>query len=62
MAISEGTNLLVGTDPAKIVAAARDVLAGKGKASRIPPLWEGQAAKRIVEILLRLMPGKKHPN
>ena len=29
--ISEGTNLRVGTDPAKIVAAARNALAGKGK-------------------------------
>jgi UDP-N-acetylglucosamine 2-epimerase (non-hydrolysing) len=56
MAISEGTNLLVGTDPAKIVAAARDVLAGKGKAGRIPPLWDGSAASRIVEVLLRAVP------
>ena len=54
--ISEGTNLLVGTDPAKIVAAARDVLAGKGKAGRIPPLWDGNAASRIVEVLLQAVP------
>jgi UDP-N-acetylglucosamine 2-epimerase (non-hydrolysing) len=60
--ISEGTNLLVGTNPVKIVAAARDVLAGKGKAGKIPPLWDGHAAGRIVEILLRLVPRKKHPN
>ena len=36
--ISEGTNLLVGTDPAKIVAAARNALAGKGKTGRVPPV------------------------
>jgi UDP-N-acetylglucosamine 2-epimerase (non-hydrolysing) len=54
--ISEGTNLLVGTDPAKIVAAARGILAGKGKLGRIPPLWDGHAAKRIVEILLKVVP------
>lgn len=54
--ISEGTNLLVGTDPAKIVAAARDTLAGKSKAGRVPPMWDGHAAKRIVEILLRVVP------
>jgi UDP-N-acetylglucosamine 2-epimerase (non-hydrolysing) len=54
--ISEGTNLLVGTDPAKIVAAARDTLAGKSKAGRVPPMWDGHAAKRIVEILLRAVP------
>jgi UDP-N-acetylglucosamine 2-epimerase (non-hydrolysing) len=53
--ISQGTNLLVGTDPAKIVAAAQNVLNGHGKSGRIPPLWDGQAAPRIVEILLRLL-------
>lgn len=54
--ISEGTNLLVGTETARIVAAARDVLAGRGKVGRIPPLWDGDTARRIVEILLRLVP------
>jgi UDP-N-acetylglucosamine 2-epimerase (non-hydrolysing) len=50
--ISEGTNQLVGTDPAKIIAAARAALAGSGKTGHIPRLWDGHAAKRIVEILL----------
>ena len=57
--ISEGTNVLVGTDPAKIVAAARDALDGKGKAGRIPPLWDGHAAERIVDILLKQVPRRK---
>jgi UDP-N-acetylglucosamine 2-epimerase (non-hydrolysing) len=52
--ISQGTNLLVGTDRAKIINAASNILAGKGKAGRIPPLWDGKAAERIVEILLRV--------
>ena len=56
MTISEGTNLRVGTDPAKIVAAARNALAGKGKAGRVPRLCDGDAAKRIVETLLKLVP------
>jgi len=51
--ISQGTNLLVGTNPAKIIAAAKTGLSGNGKAGRIPPLWDGQAAGRIVEILLK---------
>ena len=54
--ISQGTNLLVGSDPAQIIRAARDILAGNSKAGRIPPLWDGKAAERIVEILLRLVP------
>lgn len=58
---SQGTNLLVGTDPGKIVAAARDVLGGKGKPGRIPPLWDGHAAQRIVEILLKSVPRGNSP-
>jgi len=52
--ISQGTNLLVGTDPAQIINAATNILAGKSKAGRIPPLWDGKAAERIVDILLRV--------
>ncbi len=57
--ISQGTNLLVGTDPAQIISAVRDILAGNSKAGRIPPLWDGKAAERIVEILLRPVPSEK---
>jgi hypothetical protein len=32
-------------------------LAGKSKAGCVPPMWDGHAAKRIVEILLRVVPG-----
>jgi UDP-N-acetylglucosamine 2-epimerase (non-hydrolysing) len=58
--ISEGTNLLIGTDPAKIIAAAQAILAGKGKPGRIPPLWDGHAAERIVEVLLKNRPQSPH--
>ena len=51
--ISQGTNMLVGTDPAKIVAAATEILAGKGKSGRMLPLWDGHTAERIVEILMK---------
>jgi UDP-N-acetylglucosamine 2-epimerase (non-hydrolysing) len=54
--ISEGTNLLVGTDPAKIVAAAKESLASGGKSGRIPRLWDGHAAERIVEVLMKTVP------
>ena len=54
--ISEGTNILVGTDPDKIVAAAREILAGRRKVGRIPKLWDGKAAERIVEVLLASVP------
>ena len=51
--VSQGTNVLVGTNPSKIVAAAEQILRGDRKNGRIPPLWDGHAAERIVEILLR---------
>lgn len=46
-----GTNTLVGRDPGRILAAARDVLATGGKAGRIPEFWDGHAADRIVAVL-----------
>jgi UDP-N-acetylglucosamine 2-epimerase (non-hydrolysing) len=49
--VEEGTNVLAGTDPDRIVAEARKVLRGEGKQGRRPHLWDGKAAERIVEIL-----------
>jgi UDP-N-acetylglucosamine 2-epimerase (non-hydrolysing) len=51
--VDEGTNVLVGTDPARIVAEARKVLRGEGKQGRRPHLWDGKAAVRIVEVLAK---------
>jgi UDP-N-acetylglucosamine 2-epimerase (non-hydrolysing) len=58
--ISEGTNQLIGTDPAKIIAAAQSILAGNGKPGRIPPFWDGHAAERIVDVLLKNPPLGPH--
>jgi UDP-N-acetylglucosamine 2-epimerase (non-hydrolysing) len=59
--ISQGTNVLVGTNPSKIAAATEQVLRGDGMRGRTPPLWDGHAAERIVEILLRAGPcGRNH--
>ncbi|WP_374762178.1 non-hydrolyzing UDP-N-acetylglucosamine 2-epimerase [Massilia scottii] len=49
--VDEGSNVLVGTDPARIVAEARKVLRGEGKQGRRPHLWDGKAAERIVAVL-----------
>ncbi|PYU93350.1 MAG: UDP-N-acetylglucosamine 2-epimerase (non-hydrolyzing) [Acidobacteria bacterium] len=55
--IRHGTNQLVGSDPERLVAAARKALQGDCPKGRRPPLWDGQAATRIVKILLqRLRP------
>lgn len=49
--ITEGTNLLVGTDRDKIISESLNILNGGGKTGRIPKLWDGKAAERIVRIL-----------
>ena len=51
--VEEGSNVLAGTDPQKIVQEARKVLRGEGKQGRRPQLWDGKAAERIVAILAR---------
>ncbi len=50
--VEQGTNTVVGTDPTKIRTCFDDILVTGGKAGRVPPLWDGQAAKRIAQALL----------
>lgn len=51
--VSEGTNVLVGSDPGRIVEEVSLVLAGRGKQGRRPALWDGHAAARIADVLVR---------
>ncbi|NHZ78559.1 UDP-N-acetylglucosamine 2-epimerase (non-hydrolyzing) [Massilia sp. CCM 8695] len=57
--VDEGSNVLVGTDPARIVAEARKVLRGEGKQGRRPHLWDGKAAERIVAVLTKELATKE---
>ncbi len=49
--ISQGTNVLVGTDTQKIVDEAVKILEGKGKKGNCPEMWDGKTSERIVSIL-----------
>jgi UDP-N-acetylglucosamine 2-epimerase (non-hydrolysing) len=48
--VAVGTNIVVGTDPDRIVAEALKALDGKGKTGRVPDLWDGRAAERIAAV------------
>jgi UDP-N-acetylglucosamine 2-epimerase (non-hydrolysing) len=47
--VAEGTNTIVGADPARIRQAFHDVLTTGGKSGRVPQLWDGRASQRIAE-------------
>lgn len=49
--VAEGTNTIVGTEPATILPLLAEVLRSGGKRGRRPELWDGHAADRIVDEL-----------
>ena len=54
--VTEGTNELVGIDPELIVTSAIRVLRRGGKKGRVPNLWDGKAAGRIVDVIIERTP------
>ncbi|HMX27472.1 MAG TPA: UDP-N-acetylglucosamine 2-epimerase, partial [Blastocatellia bacterium] len=51
--VEQGSNQVVGRSPERILEAAMKVLAAdQTQPARIPELWDGHAAERIVEALL----------
>ena len=53
--VTEGTNTIVGCDPELILKSAFEVLDGKGKAGRIPDLWDGKTSSRIADVILQFI-------
>ena len=50
--VEVGTNTVVGRAPERILSVFQDIMSGRYKKGNIPPLWDGNAAKRIVDVLL----------
>ena len=51
--VTLGTNVLLGREYQRLVPEISRVLAGKAKLGSVPPLWDGQAGKRIADLLLQ---------
>ena len=57
--IDEGTNVLAGTDPEVVFREAQNIIRNGGKSGRKPELWDGKAAERIIDVLLKVVPQTK---
>jgi UDP-N-acetylglucosamine 2-epimerase (non-hydrolysing) len=51
--ISCGWNRLVGTDPEALVSACRQELTKGRRRAQRPPLWDGKASQRILDVFLK---------
>jgi len=49
--VEEGTNHLIGRDLVRLATALDEILSGEICDGRIPELWDGQAAERILHVL-----------
>lgn len=49
--VTQGSNRLVGTDPEAIVEGVEAALSGGWRRAERPPLWDGQASRRIAEVI-----------
>ena len=57
--VTQGTNVVVGCDPERIVTEAMAILDGRNKTKRVPEFWDGRAAERIVAVLNEVAEGDK---
>jgi UDP-N-acetylglucosamine 2-epimerase (non-hydrolysing) len=55
--VTQGTNLVVGLDAARIGREVDAILAGRGKRGRIPEGWDGKAGERVADAVERFLGG-----
>lgn len=51
--VTMGTNTLLGLRPERILEIPERIAAARSAPSTVPPLWDGRAAERIVDVLAR---------
>jgi UDP-N-acetylglucosamine 2-epimerase (non-hydrolysing) len=52
--VEVGTNIVAGTEPERIRAAIHRQLRGQVTGGAVPVKWDGRAATRIVDVLVRV--------
>ena len=52
--VEAGTNELCPLDPVRVVDRSRAILQGKTKRGKVPDMWDGKTAERIIEILAKV--------
>lgn len=51
--VTQGTNVITGTDASAVKREVEKILAGHAKKGRRPKYWDGRAARRICSVLIR---------
>jgi UDP-N-acetylglucosamine 2-epimerase (non-hydrolysing) len=48
-----GTNVVLGAEPERIADVPALLREAVGRETQVPPLWDGRAAERVVDVLER---------
>jgi UDP-N-acetylglucosamine 2-epimerase (non-hydrolysing) len=56
--VAQGTNRIVGSDPARILTEFGKALEAPATEPRIPDLWDGRASDRIAAVLAEAASGR----
>jgi UDP-N-acetylglucosamine 2-epimerase (non-hydrolysing) len=57
--VTEGTNLVIGSRPSRLLTEVERILDGHRPAQRCPALWDGHAAEQVVDVLVRWAGGRQ---
>lgn len=53
--VTEGTNVIVGTDSDRILQESKAIINGNGKIGGVPKFWDDGVSGRIVEVVGKLI-------
>jgi UDP-N-acetylglucosamine 2-epimerase (non-hydrolysing) len=51
--MTEGTNILLGQDASRMAGEVDRIVSGNGKKGSVPALWDGEAGRRIADVIAR---------